>query len=54
MMTIDLESIRSRNPIEEVMSEKFSLRKSGNRIVGVDHDSLVVIPHTGLLLEFAG
>src|SRR5678809_379437 len=46
-MSIDLEHIRSRNPIEDVVNEKFSLRKSGNRFVGVEHDSLVVTPRTG-------
>ncbi len=45
-MSIDLEHIRSRNPIEDVVNEKFSLRKSGNRFVGVEHDSLVVTPRT--------
>jgi DNA primase len=46
MMSIDLEHIRNRNPIEDVVNEKFSLRKSGNRFVGVEHDSLVVTPRT--------
>ncbi|MBZ0280757.1 MAG: hypothetical protein K8L97_08440 [Anaerolineae bacterium] len=46
-MSIDLEQIRSRNPIEDVVNEKFSLRKSGNRFVGIEHDSLVVTPRTG-------
>ncbi len=46
-MTIDLELIRSRNPIEEVVTEKFALKKSGLRFIGVEHDSLVVVPKTG-------
>ena len=46
-MTLDLEHIRSRNPIEEVVTEKFLLKKSGSRFVGVEHDSLVVVPNTG-------
>lgn len=45
-MPVDLEQIRSRNPIEDVVSEKFSLKKSGTRFVGVEHDSMVVIPQT--------
>lgn len=47
-MNIDLEHIRVQNPIEDVVNEKFSLRKSGNRFIGVEHDSLVVTPRTGL------
>ena len=47
-MTVDLEHIRSRNPIEEVVAEKFALKKSGSRFIGVEHDSLVVIPNTGM------
>ena len=47
-MTVDLEHIRSRNPIEEVVAEKFALKKSGSRFIGVDHDSLVVTPANGL------
>ena len=39
-MTFDLEHLRSRNPIEEVVAEKFALKKSGSRFVGVEHDSL--------------
>jgi hypothetical protein len=46
-MAFDLEQIRSRNPIEDVVSEKFTLKKTGRRFVGADHDSLVVIPNTG-------
>jgi DNA primase len=46
-MTIDLELIRSCNPIEKVVAEKFALRKSGTRFTGVEHDSLVVVPHSG-------
>ena len=46
-MTFDLEHLRSRNPIEEVVAEKFALKKSGSRFVGVEHDSLVVVPNTG-------
>ncbi len=47
-MTFDLEQLRSRNPIEEVVAEKFALKKSGSRFVGIEHDSLVVVPHTGM------
>lgn len=47
-MSFDLEHLRSHNPIEEVVAEKFALKKSGSRFVGVDHDSLVVVPHTGM------
>jgi DNA primase len=47
-MTVDLEHLRSCNPIEDVVAEKFALKKSGSRFVGVEHDSLVVIPNTGL------
>jgi Toprim domain-containing protein len=46
-MTIDLELIRSRNPIETIVAEKFALKKSGSRYVGIEHDSLVVLPRTG-------
>lgn len=46
-MTLDLEQLRSHNPIEEVVAEKFSLKKSGTRFIGVEHDSLVVVPNTG-------
>ena len=46
-MAFDLEQIRARNPIEDVVNEKFALKKSGTRYIGVKHDSLVVIPHTG-------
>jgi DNA primase len=45
-MTVDLELIRSRSPIEEVVGETLALRKSGFRYVGVEHDSLVVVPNT--------
>jgi|GEM_PF-6660335 len=37
-MSIDLEDIRSRNPIETIVGETFSLRKSGSRFVGIEHD----------------
>jgi len=47
-MSFDLEHLRSRNPIEEVVAEKFALKKSGSRFVGVEHDSLVVVPNTGM------
>jgi DNA primase len=46
-MSIDLEEIRSRNPIETLIGERFPLRKSGSRYVGQEHDSLVVVPNTG-------
>lgn len=47
-MTFDLEHIRSRNPIEEVVAEKFALKRSGSRFISVEHDSLVVVPNTGM------
>lgn len=47
-MAFDLEQIRSRNPIEEVVAEKFALKKSGSRFIGVEHDSLVVTPSNGM------
>src|SRR6187549_4043750 len=47
-MTFDLEHLRSRNPIEEVVAEKFALKKSSSRFIGVEHDSLVVVPNTGM------
>jgi DNA primase len=47
-MTFDLEHLRSHNPIEEVVAEKFALKKSGSRFISVEHDSLVVIPNTGM------
>lgn len=46
-MSMDLETIRSSNPIETIIGERFPLRKSGPRYVGVEHDSLVVVPNTG-------
>jgi DNA primase len=47
-MSFDLEHVRSRNPIEEVVAEKFALKKSGSRFISVEHDSLVVVPNTGM------
>jgi len=47
-MSIDLEQIRSANPIEQIVGEKFTLKRQGSRFVGVEHDSLVVTPQTGL------
>ncbi len=47
-MSIDLEQIRSANPIEQIVGEKFTLKRQGTRFVGVEHDSLVVTPQTGL------
>ena len=47
-MTIDLEHIRSQNPIEDVINEKFTLKKSGSRFIGTEHDSMVVTPKNGL------
>jgi DNA primase len=44
---LDLELIRSHNPIEEVVQEKFGLKKSGAHFVGIEHDSLVINPRTG-------
>ena len=43
----DLELIRSQNPIEDVVGEKFKLKKSGSYYKGVEHDSLVVNPGAG-------
>lgn len=45
-MSIDLEQIRSANPIDQVVGEKFTLKRQGTRFVGVEHDSLVVMPQT--------
>lgn len=45
-MSIDLELIRARNPISDVIGEKFTLKKTGSRFIGVEHDSLVVTPNT--------
>ncbi|MBE2182400.1 MAG: hypothetical protein IAE89_03140 [Anaerolineae bacterium] len=47
-MNIDLEQLRTANPIERLVAEKFALRRSGSRFVGVEHDSLVVTPQTGM------
>jgi DNA primase len=47
-MSFDLEHLRSRNPIEEMVAEKFALKKSGSRFIGIEHDSLVVVPNTGM------
>ena len=46
-MSIDLELIRARTPLEALVGEHFNLRKSGSRYIGVEHDSLVVTPETG-------
>lgn len=46
-MSIDLEHIRECSPIEEVVGDKFALKKTGTRFIGVEHDSLVVTPNTG-------
>ncbi len=46
-MSIDLDHIRSRNPIEDIVGEKFQLKQSGTRYIGSEHDSLVVTPKTG-------
>lgn len=47
-MSIDLEQIRSANPIEKLVGERFALKRQGTRFVGIEHDSLVVTPQTGL------
>ncbi|MBK8031630.1 MAG: hypothetical protein IPK17_19495 [Chloroflexi bacterium] len=47
-MSIDLEQIRSANPIEQLVGERFALKRQGTRYVGVEHDSLVVTSQTGL------
>ncbi|MBZ0291315.1 MAG: hypothetical protein K8L99_01995, partial [Anaerolineae bacterium] len=47
-MSIDLEHIRSRNPIEDVVGEKFNLKQSGKRFIGVEHDSMVVVPASAM------
>ncbi len=44
---IDLAEIRARSRIEEVVQEKFPLKKSGSHLIGMEHDSLVVNPRTG-------
>lgn len=46
-MSIDLEQIRSANPIDQVVGEKFTLKRQGARFVDVEHDSLVVTPQNG-------
>ena len=46
-MRIDIEHIRSRNPIEDVVGEKLSLKQTGKRYIGIDHDSMVVVPQSG-------
>ncbi len=46
-MSMDLNLIRSRSSIEALVAEKFVLKKSDSRFVGVEHDSLVVVPATG-------
>jgi hypothetical protein len=45
-MSIDLEQIRSANPIEDIVAQRFALKKAGTRFVGIEHDSLVVMPRT--------
>jgi DNA primase len=45
-MTIDLEQIRSANSIEDVVAQRFALKKAGTRFIGVEHDSLVIVPRT--------
>ncbi|MCU0462966.1 MAG: CHC2 zinc finger domain-containing protein [Anaerolineae bacterium] len=47
-MALDLEMIRARSPIEDVVGQKFALKKVGSRFIGVEHDSLVVLPQTGM------
>ena len=39
-MSIDLELIRARNPIADVVGEKFTLKKTGSRFIGVEHDQI--------------
>jgi hypothetical protein len=46
-MTINLEQIRSAQPIEQVIGETFTLKQMGTRFVTVEHDSLVITPQTG-------
>ena len=41
-MSIDLEEIHSRNPIENIVAKRFPFRKSGSCCVGMEHDSLVL------------
>lgn len=45
-MTLDLDPIRARCPIQHVIGERYPLRRQGARYIGVDHDSLVVTPKT--------
>lgn len=47
-MSIDLEEVRSRNPTETIVRDLFTLHKSGSRYVGIEHNSLVVVPNTGM------
>ena len=46
-MSIDLEAIRTHNPIEAIVQIRFNLRQQGKRFIGIEHDSLVVMPTTG-------
>src|SRR6185369_2593365 len=46
MSQIDLEEIRARNRIEELIGEKYPLRKVSRTFKAQEHDSLVVFPDT--------
>ena len=43
-----IDAIKAAVRIEDLVGEKFSLKQSGARFVGVDHDSMVVIPESGM------
>ncbi|MCI0555028.1 MAG: CHC2 zinc finger domain-containing protein, partial [Anaerolineae bacterium] len=45
-MSIDLDEIRSSNPIEAIISEKYKLKKATRNFKAEEHDSLVVFPAT--------
>ncbi|MCI0711845.1 MAG: toprim domain-containing protein [Chloroflexi bacterium] len=44
---MDLDLIRTRNPIVDMVREKFELKQSGTHFIGLEHDSLVVNPNMG-------
>ena len=46
MTSIDLEEIRTRNRIEDLIGEKYPLRKVSRTFKSQEHDSLVVFPDT--------
>jgi DNA primase len=46
MSQVDIEEIRTRTRIEELIGEKYSLRKVSHTFKAQEHDSLVVFPDT--------